>query len=95
MTRLKKTSLDHSNWTTRKILATNIVYIRHSKKWSQEELANKSGRSVSVISDIENANIGATVDIIDDIGYALGWSTSELTKDQGFVVTKKRVDSRQ
>lgn len=84
-----------NNLPTRNILATNITYLRHLKKWSQEELAHKSGRSVSVISDIENANIGATVDIIDDIGYALGWSTSELTKDHGFVVTKKRVDSRQ
>ena len=91
----KRTSLDRSNWTTRNVLATNVVYLRHLKKWSQEELAHKSGRSVSVISDIENANIGATVDAIDDIGYALGWSTSELTKDHGFVVTKKRVDSRQ
>lgn len=39
--------------------------------------------------------IGATIDMIDDIGYALGWTTSELTKDHGFVVTKKRVDSKQ
>ena len=88
-------SLSKKNWTTRKILATNVVYLRHLKKWSQEELAHKTGRSVSLISDIENANIGATIDAIDDIGYALGWSTSELTKDHGFVVTKKRVDSKQ
>lgn len=86
---------DHSNWTTRKVLATNITYLRHKKKWSQEELADKSGRSVSLISDIENENIGATIDAIDDIGLALGWTTSELTKDHGFVVTKKRVDGKQ
>lgn len=86
---------DHSNWTTRKILATNITYLRHKKEWSQEELADKSGRSVSLISDIENENIGATIDAIDDIGFALGWTTSELTKNHGFVVTKKRVDSKQ
>lgn len=90
-----KNSLRQSNWTTREILATNITYLRHLKMWSQEELASNSGRSISVISDIENANIGATIDIIDDIGYALGCTTSELTRNQGFVVTKKRVDSKQ
>ena len=84
-----------STWVTRNILATNVTYLRHQAKLSQEELAYKSGRSVSLISDVENANIGATVDAIDDIGHALGWSTSELTKDQGFVITKKRVDSKQ
>lgn len=86
---------DHSSWTTRQILAVNVTYLRHQKEWSQEELADRTGRSVSLISDIENANIGATIDAIDDIGLALGWTTSELTKDHGFVVTKKRVDGKQ
>ena len=85
----------HSTWITRNILATNVAYLRHQKGWSQEVLADKCGRSVSLISDIENANIGATVDAIDDIGYALGLTTSELTKDHGFVVSKKRVDGKQ
>lgn len=69
--------------------------MRHKKGWSQEELAARTGRSVSLISDIENENIGATIDSIDDIGLALGWTTSELTKNHGFVVSKKRVDSKQ
>lgn len=86
---------DHSKCTTRHILAVNITYLRHKMGLSQEELAEKSGRSISLISDIENENISATVDAIDDIGLALGWTTSDLTKDNGFVVTKKRVDSRQ
>lgn len=86
---------DHSNCTTRQILAINVTYLRHKNSWSQEELADRTGRSVSLISDIENANISATVDAIDDIGLALGWTTSELTKDHGFVVTKKRVDGKQ
>lgn len=85
----------HSNWTTRKILATNVTYLRHERGWSQEELADRVGRSVSLISDIENANIGATIDAIDDISIAFGMTTSELTKDYGYVVTKKRVDSKQ
>ena len=86
---------DHSNWTTRKILATNVTYLRHKNGWSQEELADRTGRSISLISDIENENIGATIDAIDDIGVAFGMTTSELTKDHGYVVTKKRVDSKQ
>lgn len=90
-----QTLKDHSNWTTRQILAINVTYLRHEKKWSQEELADRTGRSVSLISDIENANIGATIDAIDDIGLAFGWTTSELTKDHGFVVTKKCVDGKQ
>ncbi len=90
-----KATKDHSNWTTRNILAINVTYLRHKMGWSQEELAERTGRSVSLISDIENANIGATVDAIDDISQALAWSTSELIKDHGFVVRKKRVDSKQ
>ena len=86
---------DHSNCNTRQILAINVTYLRHKNGWSQEELADRTGRSVSLISDIENANISATVDAIDDIGSAFGWTTSELTKDHGFVVTKKRVDGKQ
>lgn len=86
---------DHSNWTTRQILANNVTYLRHQNGWSQEELADRTGRSVSLISDIENTNIGATIDAIDDIGLAFNWTTSELTKDHGFVVTKKRVDGKQ
>lgn len=82
------------NKPTKEILATNVTYLRHANKWSQEELANRSGRSISLISDIENANIGATIDAIDDIALAFGWTTSELTKDQGYIVTKKRVDSK-
>lgn len=89
-----KQSSDRSNWITRKTLATNVTYLRHKNGWSQEELAHRAKRSVSLISDIENANIGATIDAIDDIGIALGWTTSELTKNHGFVVTKKRVDSK-
>lgn len=85
----------NQNELTREILATNVTYLRHKKKWSQEDLSEKSGRSVSVISDIENATIAATVDLIDDIAYALETTTSVLTKDNGYKVTKKRVDSRQ
>lgn len=84
----------HPNWTTRKLLATNITYLRHKHGWSQEKLAEISNRSVYLISDIENAKIGATIDAIDDIGKALGFTTSELTRDNGFVVTKKRVDGK-
>lgn len=86
---------DHSKWTTRQVLATNVTYLRHKNGWSQEELADRAGRSISLISDIENANIGATIDAIDDIALAFGWTTSELTEDYGFIVTKKRVDGRQ
>ena len=85
---------ESSNLTTRQILAINVTYLRHKKKWSQEELSAKSGRSISLISDIENANIGATIDAIDDIGLALGWCTDELVKNQGFKVYKKRVDGK-
>ncbi len=90
-----KTIRNSANWTTRNILAINVTYLRHKMGWSQEELAERTGRSVSLISDIENANIGATIDAIDDISNALKLSTSELTKDHGFVVRKKRVDSKQ
>lgn len=38
-----QTLKDHSNWTTRQILAINVTYLRHEKKWSQEELADRTG----------------------------------------------------
>ena len=32
-----KATKNHSNWTTRNILAINVTYLRHEKGWSQEE----------------------------------------------------------
>lgn len=91
----KKQIKDHSHYVTRQILATNIVYLRHLNGWSQEEFAERTGRSVSVLSDIENKKLSATIDMVDDIASAFNWTTSEITKDHGFIVTKKRVDSKQ
>lgn len=91
----KGKDIHNSNCTTRYILATNITYLRHEMGWSQIELAERSGRSLTVISSIENAKISAGVDVIDDIASAFGWTTPELTTDHKFVVTKKRVDGRQ
>ena len=90
----KRKPKDSKNWVTRKILATNVCYLRHQQGLSQYDLAEKCGRSVYLISDIENAKKGATIDAIDDIGKILGWTTSQLTEDHGFKVTKKRVDEK-
>ncbi len=78
----------------RQILAINVIYLRLMNGWSQEELAYRANRSVSLISDIENALVSASIDVIEDIGLAFGYSVSYLTNDNGFIVIKKRVDSK-
>ena len=78
-----------------KILATNITYLRHQKKWSQEELADKcGGRTAKMISNLENAKVIPKLDVVIAISLALNCSISYLIEDHGFVVSKKRVDSK-
>lgn len=79
---------------TRHILATNVTFLRHERNWSQFDLSERSNRSVSFISDVENATISASLDAIDDLAFAFDIETFELVKEQGYRVVKKRHDSK-
>ena len=87
-------ALNNKRVSSRQILANNIRYLRYQNKMSQEDLALKSGINLSFISDIENAKSSASLDTIDDLAIAFDMTSSELIKDHGFIITKKRVDSK-
>lgn len=61
-------------------LGLNIAYYRKLKSYSQEQLAEKTGISVSFISKLENPNvfIGISFENICKISNALGIKESSL-----------------
>ena len=79
----------------RKILSTNVKYLRFKKGWSQFKLSGKSDVSVDAISDIETMFRQPGLDNIEKIAYAFDLSIAELLTDHGYKVTKKRVDEKQ
>lgn len=86
--------MSKSKKTLRIILARNVIYLRHEHKWSQEELASRSKMSTTYISDIENCKSNTGIDYIDNLAYAFNINAFELLVDHGWIVAKKRVDSK-
>lgn len=87
--------MKRSKCKSKNILAVNVAYLRHNQKWSQEELSVRSKISSTFISYIENAKSNVGIDFVDNLAFAFGIDTTELLTDHGYVVSKKRVDSKQ
>ena len=73
---IKKKKEDFSN--TAKILGNNIKQIRTLEKLSQEELAEKIGKSSHFISLVERGESGLSVNTIIDICKALNTDTNSI-----------------
>lgn len=60
-------------------MENKIKYYRELKKWSQEELSERSKVSRTTISGLENGTVKVTTNTtMDKIANALGVSTIEL-----------------
>ena len=57
---------------------SRVRAIRKSRRWTQEELAARSGRHPTYIGGIERGERNITIQVIADIARALGVRITEL-----------------
>lgn len=64
----------------KEVMAINLRRIRHDKKMTQEELADRAGLSARYIGAIERANKSASVTVLGRIAEALDVDAAILIK---------------
>jgi transcriptional regulator with XRE-family HTH domain len=64
----------------KEVMAVNLRRIRHDKKMTQEELADRAGLSARYIGAIERANKSASVTVLGRIAEALDVDAAILIK---------------
>lgn len=74
---------------SRTLIANNIIYFRHRKKWSQEKLADMLNSSASYISQIENAKRNVTTDFLDKLSSVFQIEPHELLINRDFILNKR------
>jgi len=62
----------------KEVMAINLRRIRHDKRLTQEELADRSGLSARYIGAIERAAVSASVTVLGQIAEALTCEPGEL-----------------
>lgn len=62
----------------KEVMAVNLRRIRHDKKMTQEELADRAGLSARYIGAIERADKSASVTVLGRIAVALGVDAAAL-----------------
>ena len=62
----------------RRILAANMRSLRHSKGWSQEDLAAEAGLHRTYVGAVEREERNVSIDNIERIAVALNISVSEI-----------------
>lgn len=62
----------------KEVMAVNLRRIRHDKKLTQEEVADRAGLSARYIGAIERANKAASVTVLGRIADALGVEPAAL-----------------
>jgi len=58
----------------------NLRRIRHAKKLTQEELADRAGLSMRYVGAIERGDVSASVTVLGQIANALEVDAGELLK---------------
>lgn len=64
----------------KEIMARNLRRVRHDKKLTQEELADRAGLSMRYVGAIERADVSASVTVLGQIADALEIDPTELLK---------------
>lgn len=64
----------------KEIMARNLRQIRHDKKLTQEELADRAGLSMRYVGAIERGDVSASVSVLGQIADALEIEPGELLK---------------
>lgn len=65
------------------VISVNLKQWRKAYGWSQSELAENAGCSMSVVRDLEAKNAGASVDMLAKIAEALNVNLHTLFSDSG------------
>lgn len=64
----------------KEIMARNLCRLRHDKKLTQEELADRAGLSMRYVGAIERGDVSASVTVLGQIAEALEIEPGELLK---------------
>lgn len=64
----------------KEIMARNLRRVRHDKKLTQEELADRAGLSMRYVGAIERGDVSASVTVLGQIADALQVEPGELLK---------------
>jgi len=67
---------------TRKRLGQQLSRARRSRSWQLNQVARRTGRPNSRISEMENGATNSTVDMLADAGQALGMSLVFIPNDR-------------
>ena len=64
----------------RQVLAENLRLLRFHRRWSQETLAFEAGLHRTCISLIEQGKSNTSLDNIEKLAHALGFTVSDLLR---------------
>lgn len=64
----------------KEIMAKNLRRVRHDRKLTQEELADRAGLSMRYVGAIERGDVSASVTVLGQIADALEIEPGELLK---------------
>lgn len=64
-------------------LAANLRRVRHAKKLTQEELADRAELSARYVGAIERADVSASITVVGQLADALGVDPGELVRRRG------------
>jgi DNA-binding XRE family transcriptional regulator len=64
----------------KEVMAVNLRRLRHAKKMTQEELAERAGLSARYVGGIERADVSASVTVLGRIADALEVEAHELVR---------------
>lgn len=64
----------------KEVMATNLRRLRHAKRMTQEELAERAGLSARYIGAMERADVSATVTVLGRVAEALGIEAADLVR---------------
>ena len=80
----------------KKIIGTNLKYIRYQSGLSQEKFYEKYGLSCKYLSAIERGEVNIGVEMLQAMSRTFHVSMAEfVTYDESKIITKKRIDQKE
>jgi transcriptional regulator with XRE-family HTH domain len=64
----------------KEVMAINLRRLRHAKKWTQEELAERAGLTYRYVGAVERADVSASVTVLGRLAEALEVEAAELVR---------------
>jgi transcriptional regulator with XRE-family HTH domain len=64
----------------KQVVAINLRRLRHAKKMTQEDLAERAGLSVRYVRAIERADVSASITVLGRLADALNVNAADLVQ---------------